>query len=88
MKFLVSQMAALIQRGQQKANTRLMVRFLLILLGFFAAFTVLFHFLMAYEGQDHSWITGLYWTLTVMSTPWVSGTSPSPRTSGACFPFS
>ena len=68
MKFLVSQIAALVQRGQQKANTRLMVRFLLILLGFFAAFTVLFHFLMAYEGQNHSWITGLYWTLTVMST--------------------
>ncbi len=23
---------------------------------------------MAAEGQDHSWITGVYWTLTVMST--------------------
>ena len=68
MKFLVSQMAALIKSGQQKANTRLMVRFLFILLSFFAAFTILFHFLMAYEGQKHSWITGLYWTLTVMST--------------------
>ena len=68
MKFLVSQMAALVKSGQQKANTRLMVRFLFILLGFFATFTVLFHFLMAYEGQTHSWITGLYWTLTVMST--------------------
>jgi Trk K+ transport system NAD-binding subunit len=61
-------MAALVKSGQQKANTRLMIRFLLILLSFFAAFTVLFHFLMAYEGQTHSWITGLYWTLTVMST--------------------
>lgn len=68
MKFLVSQMAAMVKSGQQKANTRLMLRFLLILLGFFTAFTVLFHFLMAYEGQKHSWITGLYWTLTVMST--------------------
>ncbi|PKN43125.1 MAG: potassium transporter TrkA [Deltaproteobacteria bacterium HGW-Deltaproteobacteria-18] len=68
MKFLVSQMTALVKSGQQKANTRLMVRFLFILLSFFAAFTVLFHFLMAYEGQKHSWITGLYWTLTVMST--------------------
>lgn len=68
MKFLVSQIAALVQRGQQKANTRLMIRFLCILLSFFATFTVLFHFLMAYEGQKHSWITGLYWTLTVMST--------------------
>jgi Trk K+ transport system NAD-binding subunit len=68
MKFLVSQMAALVKRGQQKANTRLMLRFLFILIGFFATFTILFHFLMAYEGQKHSWITGLYWTLTVMST--------------------
>jgi voltage-gated potassium channel len=29
---------------------------------------VLFHFIMVYEGQQHSWLTGLYWTLTVMST--------------------
>ncbi len=68
MKFLVSQITALVQRGQHKANTRLVLRFLFILLGLFATFTVLFHFLMAYEGQKHSWITGLYWTLTVMST--------------------
>jgi Trk K+ transport system NAD-binding subunit len=31
-------------------------------------FTVLFHTIMVYEGQQHSWLTGLYWTLTVMST--------------------
>ncbi len=68
MKFLVSQMAAMVNRAQQKSNTRLMTRFMLILLGFFLVYTVLFHFLMAYEGQRHSWLTGLYWTLTVMST--------------------
>jgi Trk K+ transport system NAD-binding subunit len=28
----------------------------------------LFHVIMASEGQDHSWFTGVYWTLTVMST--------------------
>ena len=28
----------------------------------------LFQVLMAWEGQDHSWFTGIYWTLTVMST--------------------
>lgn len=68
MKFLVSQMAAMVNRAQQKSNSRLMTRFMLILLGFFLVYTVLFHFLMAYEGQKHSWLTGLYWTLTVMST--------------------
>jgi voltage-gated potassium channel len=28
----------------------------------------LFHILMVFERREHSWITGLYWTLTVMST--------------------
>lgn len=68
MKFLVSQMTALVNRARQRSNTRLMNRFLLILLGFFLGYTVIFHFVMAYEGQKHSWLTGLYWTLTVMST--------------------
>jgi Trk K+ transport system NAD-binding subunit len=68
MKFLVSQMTALVNRAKQRSNTRLMNRFLFILLGFFFGYTVIFHFLMAYEGQTHSWLTGLYWTLTVMST--------------------
>lgn len=31
-------------------------------------YSVLFHYIMEYEGQYHSWITGFYWTLTVMST--------------------
>ena len=31
-------------------------------------YSILFHVLMLYEGQEHSWMTGLYWTLTVMST--------------------
>ena len=68
MKFLVSQMAALVGQANRKSNTRLMIRFVMILLALFGIYTVLFHFLMAYEGQKHSWITGLYWTLTVMST--------------------
>jgi Trk K+ transport system NAD-binding subunit len=28
----------------------------------------LFHVIMAREGQEHSWFTGVYWALTVMST--------------------
>jgi len=27
-----------------------------------------FHVIMAREGQDHSWVTGVYWVLTVMTT--------------------
>jgi hypothetical protein len=44
------------------------VKFFLVLLGMIAAFSVAFHYLMAAEGREHSWITGLYWTLTVMTT--------------------
>ena len=34
----------------------------------FVVYSVLFHVIMEMEGQRHSWLTGLYWTLTVMST--------------------
>jgi len=51
-----------------KQNIRILVKFFLVLLGMIAAFSVAFHYLMAAEGREHSWITGLYWTLTVMTT--------------------
>ena len=42
------------------------------LLGAFVAlavlFSLLFHLVMAHEGQRHSWVTGVYWTLVMMST--------------------
>lgn len=44
------------------------VRLLVILLGLLAVYSVIFHVLMAAEGQDHTWFTGFYWALTVMST--------------------
>ncbi|MDE0838699.1 MAG: NAD-binding protein [Kiritimatiellae bacterium] len=55
----------------QRVGTRnviTLLRFLGILLLLIVLYCVLFHLLMAGEGQTHSWITGLYWTLTVMST--------------------
>ncbi|MCU0584706.1 MAG: NAD-binding protein [Desulfobacterales bacterium] len=64
----MSEMTALVNRANQKSNTRLLVRFLVLLLFFFVLYSVLFHFLMGYEGREHTWITGFYWTLTVMST--------------------
>ncbi len=65
---MISQMTALVNQARHRSNTRLMSRFLLVLLGFFIVFSTLFHFLMLYEGQRHSWLTGFYWTLTVMTT--------------------
>ena len=31
-------------------------------------FSLLFHWLMLYEGREYSFFTGFYWTFTVMST--------------------
>ncbi len=37
-------------------------------IGMVAVYTILFHYLMKLEGQEHSWITGVYWVMVVMST--------------------
>ncbi len=63
-----SQLSFLLEDPDSKQNLRALARFALALAGSIAVFTVLFHLIMVYEGQDHSWLTGLYWTLTVMST--------------------
>ncbi len=48
------------------------VQIVLRLLGIFSllvfVFSVLFHYIMTLEGRRFSWVTGLYWTLVVMST--------------------
>jgi Trk K+ transport system NAD-binding subunit len=49
-------------------NVRLLLKYLLGFLGMITLFSILFHVLMLWEGQEHSWLTGFYWTLTVMST--------------------
>ena len=68
MKSMPSQLIALLNRGGTRSNTRMLVRFLGLLGFLFVLFSVLFHVLMLHEGREYSWLTGFYWTLTVMST--------------------
>lgn len=68
MKFLPSQLLYLLDDGEAKRNLTALARFLLVLTFTIGLFSFIFHVIMVYEGQDHSWLTGLYWTLTVMST--------------------
>jgi voltage-gated potassium channel len=49
-------------------NLRALMRFFVVLAAMVGIYSVLFHVLMLREGQSHTWITGFYWTLTVMST--------------------
>lgn len=68
MKFFTSQLTQIISSGDTQFNLKRLGRFLGILVSMIILYSVLFHFIMEYEGQHHSWITGFYWTLTVMST--------------------
>lgn len=68
MKFITSQLMVLVQKKRSRHNILLLLRFLAALCVLIAIYSVLFHFIMEYEGHKHSWLTGLYWTLTVMST--------------------
>ena len=68
MKTVPAQMAALLTRRPTQRNVRLVVRFIVVLVALIVAYSIGFHLLMAREGQSHSLLTGLYWTLTVMST--------------------
>ncbi len=54
---------------QAQRNIHVLMRYLAIVVVVVLVFTQLFHVLMEhFEGRTYSWITGLYWTLTVMTT--------------------
>lgn len=69
MKFVFSQLAYLINERESRRNLAALLKYLLFLLVMIAVYAVLFHVIMEiYEDKTHSWLTGVYWTLTVMST--------------------
>jgi len=68
MKSLSSHISVNIQERGVRRNAGYFMRFMIALGLVIAIFSVLFHFIMLYEGREYTWITGLYWTLTVMST--------------------
>lgn len=69
MKLFPSQLYYFLRNRPSRINVMNLVRFLAILAVLVLTYSILFHLIMVWEGQtEHSWITGFYWTLTVMST--------------------
>ncbi len=69
MKVLVSLLYSFLETPETRRNLGVLLKFLGILVGAIVLYSVVFHVIMvSVEGRDHSWITGFYWTLTVMST--------------------
>jgi len=68
MKFLPAVVSSFVESKIVKANIRLLVKYLIAIIALITTYSILFHYIMAMEGQEHSWITGFYWTMVVMST--------------------
>ncbi len=68
MKFISSQLTIFLQERGVKRNMFFLLRFIIVLILLIALYSVLFHYIMQFEGREYSWTTGVYWTLTVMST--------------------
>ncbi|MCP4341436.1 MAG: potassium channel protein [Desulfobulbaceae bacterium] len=68
MKYLPSQLLFFFQNKTTRKNLGSLAKFLAFIVTIICLYSVLFHLLMIYEGREFSWVTGLYWTLTVMST--------------------
>ncbi len=68
MKFFSSQISYFISNKNTKVNISRLLKFLGTLVFLIAIYGVIFHIIMEREGQQHSWMTGFYWTLVTMST--------------------
>jgi hypothetical protein len=67
MRLIFSELIHLITKKQER-NIWVLIKFFIALIAMVTVYSTLFHFLMIFEDRELSWITGFYWTLTVMST--------------------
>ena len=68
MKYLPSQLVYFLQNKTMRKNIGKLSKFLAVIVVTIVIYSILFHYIMEYEGRQFSWTTGFYWTLTVMST--------------------
>jgi voltage-gated potassium channel len=52
--------------GRRKVG--LLIRYVVVFCLLVLLYSLLFHALMRIEGREHTWVTGIYWALTTMST--------------------
>lgn len=68
MKTFGSQITALLRARKLKRNFVFLMKFFIALIALVVFFALAFQQFMLREGHEHSFVTGVYWTLTVMST--------------------
>jgi len=68
-KLLATVLSSAVGDRQFERNLRSLAKYVLFLALVILVYAVAFHVIMEHaEGRRHSWLTGVYWTLTVMST--------------------
>ncbi len=68
LKSFTAEMTSTLRSRRGRRNLRVLLRFFLVLAAMVTVYSITFHWLMLREGQEYTWLTGFYWTLTVMST--------------------
>ncbi|ODS51898.1 MAG: potassium transporter TrkA [Acidobacteria bacterium SCN 69-37] len=68
MKTLTALVSAYVRSRRRRSNLNTLGGLLGLLVVMIVVYSAAFHWLMAYEGQQHSWLTGFYWTMVSMST--------------------
>lgn len=68
MKYLTSQLMHFLKPASSRRNVKLLFQFLGLLGLIILTFSILFHVIMSWEGENYSWVTGFYWAMTTMST--------------------
>ena len=61
-------MATTVTSRRSQRNLRVLLGLLGVVTAIIVIYSVIFHVIMLNEGQDHSWVTGFYWTVVAMST--------------------
>ena len=67
-KYAISRLPAYTGDTRRRWGRQFLLFFGLLIVVQLFLYSYLFHVIMLYEGKDHSVLTGLYWTLTVMTT--------------------
>ena len=69
MKFPTSELADIFREGEMRRDILALLRYAAFLAAVILFYAALFQVIMVQvEGQSHSWITAVYWTLVTMST--------------------
>lgn len=63
-----NQTPSIFQEIHLRENLIKIIQFFLTLIAMIGVYSTFFHYIMLSEGKSFSWLTGVYWTLTTMST--------------------